>query len=104
MEKVKSVFYSILRKLGFDTSAGFDLKLHWKIVISLYLTLFAVLIIGGWLFYSWIIQTEVIPPKVKSNKPDITTEELNKAKTISEGKKNKLDVVVKTEPQVVQMK
>lgn len=104
MEKIKNIFNDILQKMGFGANGGLDLKTHWKIVIYIYLTLFAVLVVFGWLFYSWIIQTEVIPPKIKNNRTDITSEELNRAKILSEGRKDKLDNVIRNDVTATNLK
>lgn len=104
MEEKKTSILSILKKLSTSKREAFSIRTYWKIIISTYLFVVLLLIVGGWFCYSWAITSNSIMVRQKKQKPAISLVEIQKAEEILAGKKGRLEEVIKSKVEIVRMK
>lgn len=100
MEKVKSIFDPIVKKLKSSNKYP-SLKSLWKLIVISNIIFVVFIVIIGWMVYVWVINTTPAIVMNKRVRPSITLEEIKKANDIVNSKKNKLDNVLEKKVEIV---
>lgn len=104
MDDIKNLWNKILERFDKYKDSDLNTTTYWKIIISLYLILFILLIVGGWMFYGWAVSDTAGTAKSKSLKSEVTMEEIRKVEDITTERKDKLGEVLKQDVTVVGLK
>ncbi len=104
MDDIKKNFPSFLDKYKNMISQNANISFYWKAIIMFYMFIFLVLIVLGWLLYSWAITSQTASSNTKISRPEITLDEVNKVKEITEGRNEKLELVITNDVTAIEMK
>ncbi len=104
MEDLKRIFDSVLRKYKKAAGGNLGMAFFWKIIVVVFLSLFVLLMLFGWLLYNWVITNNSTAATKKIDRPEITLEDINKAKDLIDGRKEKLEMIIKNDVEAIDLK
>ncbi len=104
MDDIKKIYDSILKKYRKVTDGHLGISFYWKAIVITYLVVFVLLLLSGWILYTWVITNNFTVTRSKIERPEITLEDINKAKESVAGRNEKLEAIIKNDVNAIELK